>query len=389
MPSFKPQFIAISLVLAAIGSFNAYSSEALLSALEDDAMNKCSEFQVSKAVCDQVIKATKKGLSDAWESGDSKVFSNTFTDTLKNYLKTADGLNEAVFNSGLFKSIDYSPLGLQFKVLDVDDGDTVIGLTFDYSKTLSKNYLNSSQTMHKYYSVDIKTNGTVTKEAEENPRNFIEAKISLAGGMHTKMPAFPDDVKKVAQAFMIDPDSKANQLAYFDAVEGILAPLGGHTFIKYGLEAGYETDQKFDKQSKVVSGFSFASYESYDPGTFLGSSGLVPSIRLSVDQVSPNAESPRALAGDDSSYTRASGEISIWMPLTKFLNRSAFFTFNYRGYRELSASKVVKDAGLDSYHLRTYTISGDGGLFISYSSGKLPFDLKSQNAVELGFKTHF
>jgi len=44
---------------------------------------------------------------------------------------------------------------------------------------------------------------------------------------------------------------------------------------------------------------------------------------------------------------------------------------------------------LDSYNLRTFSLSGPAGLFVSYSSGKLPFDQQNDDVVALGFKTYF
>ena len=58
-------------------------------------------------------------------------------------------------------------------------------------------------------------------------------------------------------------------------------------------------------------------------------------------------------------------------------------------YRELSPSSVIKAAGLDERFYVSAAIVAPNGVFVSYRSGDLPFDLKSQVVYELGFHTYF
>ena len=44
---------------------------------------------------------------------------------------------------------------------------------------------------------------------------------------------------------------------------------------------------------------------------------MTPAVRLGVDTIDPNNKTPRALAGDNTSYYRFSGEVSLWAPLTE------------------------------------------------------------------------
>ena len=55
----------------------------------------------------------------------------------------------------------------------------------------------------------------------------------------------------------------------------------------------------------------------------------------------------------------------------------------------MGASDMVKSADLDSYQLKTYSLNTPTGIFVSYSSGRLPFGLENESTVELGFKTYF
>jgi hypothetical protein len=77
------------------------------------------------------------------------------------------------------------------------------------------------------------------------------------------------------------------------------------------------------------------------------------------------------------------------MPLDEFFNVPYTFTYNFRGYEEVSPSDLVEAANLDKYRLRTYSLITPVGLIASYSSGRLPFGLEDENIVSLGFQTYF
>jgi hypothetical protein len=121
----------------------------------------------------------------------------------------------------------------------------------------------------------------------------------------------------------------------------------------------------------------------------MGYNNIKPSLRVAAETVDPNMQTPRAIAGDNSSYTRLSGEFSLIVPLQKLASLPYYLTFNYQIYAEMGASDIVKTANLDAYQLKTYSLNTPTGIFVSYSSGRLPFGLENESTVELGFKTFF
>lgn len=241
--------------------------------------------------------------------------------------------------------------------------------------------------------VDVDVSGTVTQNAEENPRNFIEAKVGFLWGKYTKLPIQPQEVVNLVnelndQACLLDVACVAK---FNDLVNGQLAidKVNGFTYLKLGGKLGYETDQRFDAQNKTISAYAYASYEAWNKNTFLGSMGIRFSIYLTVDEVDPNEETPRALAGDDSYFRRFTGSFSDNVPVGNLFNTPMTLGFNYRTYQEISPSEIVKQAGLDKYHLRTWTLNSVNGISVSYSSGSLPFDQQSEDLVAIGWQTYF
>lgn len=381
----------ILIITACLFSTASYSQFGDGLSPREEAEKKCNDYNLPKPLCLALVASFFDAANEAVANSGTLSFEEYFAEQLEsNVFKSDKVLNEVIFNSGIIGArLADSPLSLKFKALDVENADTVIGLEFLYSRELNRQYLTASETMRRYYAFEFDVSGVITQNADENPRNFIEANISVLGGAYTRIPTQPQMVTDTAQFFVDNIDDEAARNAFFNAMDDITKPLGGFTYLKYGLAAGYEADQRFDAKNAVVSAFAFAQYESWDDASFLGRLGILPSLRVALDEVNPSAQTPRALMGDESSYSRLSGEISLWMPILQFSGEPMYITFNYQTYRELSASDAVVNAGLEKQHLRTYTIGSPSGIYFSYASGSLPFDLQSQQTVELGFKTYF
>lgn len=355
---------------------------------EKQALTECKNYSLPDEVCKGLVSSFRNTID---ESVSGKDFYEAFKDSLKTNVFDNKTIVSTLNSELVSNRLDKLPINLEFKLLDSESDETIIALDFSYSKKLSRNYFSRKGNMERYYGWDFDTNGTVTEKAEENPRNFIEAKLSFLGGMHTKIPIQPTEIQDALNnrnnAECVDDEKCFNEvMAFFN---NRLAILGGATYLKYGVDAGYESDQQFEATNRTISGFFAASYESWDNNSFLGSAAIRPNIRIAVDDVEPSDETPRALAGDNSTYQRVSGEVSISMPVSTIMGESITLGFNYRTYQEIDASNIVKDAQLDKYHLRTYSFSLPNGLLASYSSGRLPFDVQNDDVVAIGWKTYF
>lgn len=359
--------------------------------IKKQAVKTCEGYNLPTVLCENFVNTFFDSVDQAEKEKRLEEFRSILADKVKDMLKSEDTWIELVNSSGLLGSKLDEALFLELKVVDVKDADTVLGLEFKYDKEYNRNYLDDDEkkSMVSYWTLSINASGFITQDAEENPRNLLEAKVGFLGGSYTKVPIQPDEVTTAAYRFAQDIDNQQLRDEFWQSMNNVTQPLGGFTYLKYGIDAGFETDQEIDAKNSVISAFGFARYESWDNGSILGSLGIIPSVRVAIDEVNPNSETPRALAGDDSSYSRISGQVSLWMALAKFTKQPYFFGFSYQTYRELNASDIVKNANLETYHLRTFSLSMPYGIVASYSSGRLPFDLTSQQTVELGFKTYF
>lgn len=335
--------------------------------------------------CKTIIKGLTDGLRAKLNStGDhEQILKDMWSD--KN-------LQVSILNSPFLSNrLETLPVDVTFKVIDIQDGDSVLGMEFQYAKNISRTIYGNGGSREKSYGFDFSLDGTATQDDEKNPRNFINTKLSFSFSNH---PNFNEAkaVKSLTKNVFCIEEENIEKLEcgtlLADATAGFFDQVGSTFYFDYGIDLTYEADQAFDAHNTLVSAFAIASYEDFRRDSFLGSNSIVPTVRIAVDTVEPS-NSPRVLAGDDSSYERFSGEFHLSVPLTKLLNIPYLFSFNYRIYEEIGASEIVEQAGLESYHLRTYSLSDPAGLVVSYSSGRLPFGLEEQQTIEIGFQTYF
>ncbi len=320
-------------------------------------------------------------------------------DRLPEILKT-ELTRPELLNTALSRQFgDEIPLGLEFKAIDTDDGGTVLGLGYDISYAFRDwDVTASNGDWNRRISASFKATGTITENSRENPRNLLESDLTLFASLSTNIPDQDDEfnlrLTNAAAAAAVpcaadneSPDCRSALDTAYGLLDQTVAFLDhGIQYYEFGLNAGYETDQRFDASQSKLSAYVFGQYESWGDSSIFPFD-VVPAVRLGIDQVNPGSETPRAIAGDSSTYYRVAAEASIWMPIRADVPLA--FTFNYRHFREIDAGSIVQDANLDRYSLRTFSLRGANGLFVSFSSGRLPFDRQDDNVVELGWKTYF
>jgi hypothetical protein len=184
----------------------------------------------------------------------------------------------------------------------------------------------------------ILATGLVTSSAERNPRNFLE---------------FQGDAKLVYS-------SKAGSLI-------------GAGFVKY------ETDQSFDNKQAVFGlGATYGKLGVFGRNDFFA-------FDAKYGRVDPKDDAERKVAlggGELAGYYRWDFEALYMLPLGAGAFRS--LELNYRYFLERGAPEAVAAAGMDKHYLGTVRLGIRDDFFVAYTSGKLPFDRKSDNSLALG-----
>jgi hypothetical protein len=361
-----------------------------LSAEKSPACPASASSELCEHGLDVLSNAAERDPKDADEA------LNFIIEELEKKLKEKEFVAVAMESPFLKGKLDVLPFDTTFKVIDLEEGDSVLALDFGYRHEFSNNTYAQEGKRSKSYKFDFDLRGTATQNDEENPRNFIESSLSFA---FSSRPNFTD---KAILSTLLDMDRVKECTTDRDlqndkecilleklAIDASMESAGFTYFMDYGVDIGYETDQSFNASNTTLSLFGRVTLKDYRNKTFMGLSGIIPTVRLAIESVDPSAETPRAITGDDSDYERFTAEFHVDVPLIELMNIAYTFSFNYRSFSEFGASDIVKDVNLDRYHLRTFSLSAPAGLAISYSSGRLPFGLEEQQTIELGFKTYF
>lgn len=349
-------------------------------------------------------------------------------DNLKQSLGNPDVLNKIVEN--FIKSKD---LTLEFKTFKADGKDASLGLSYEYSKDISDIPLFDSckpeiecanDQWISGLNLNFKAAGNVAFKNEDNPNDFLETKLSLfaygAYGGPQRVPLEDQiNLNEIIDALVVSEDPSTD--TRFIKGKQILNPyLDDYYYFQIGLDAAYETDQAFEatqfvgsiragldikswKRNSIISRLNIPDYpfalirmlSGYDKcensaiKCFSPRGSTFPTAAIALGRVEPDSDGPRGKIGDESSYYRFNSEISFRTPMARIMGKTAYFGANYRYYKELAPSTVVETAGLDDYSMLVLSVTSETGIFVTYSTGELPLDVKRDKTIELGFQKHF
>lgn len=392
------------LYFISLNAFSIFLTQVCYADPVDELLQKLIKEQGTK-VCEKLQPLSEQNCQDLLAGSFSALrgkLSDEQLAVLKEKIKKEISSPE-LLNSILIKSLNGDvPLALEFKSLDSESGTPVLGLTYSYTH----NFLtppprpDKDDKWHRTYSMAFSASGTLTQDADDNPDNFLDTKLTLSQTYTTRIPEQSKEFQQKLTQFAFE-DAQCDEgqpqtpsclqarnsgLALLDSTSEYLRAFQRY---EYGIDVGYESNQNFDGKLRKLSIYTRAHYEEWGSNSLIGQLKLNPSLRLGIDNISPDSDTHRATAGDDSDYYRLSGMASLWVPVGNFNNTPVVLTFNYRYHHEIDASDVVKNANLESYSLRTYSLAGPNGLFVTYSSGRLPTELVNDEVVAVGWKTYF
>ena len=354
------------------------------------------------------------GISkDSLENEISKMYSDILenTETLNKVLDTY-----VIEKTGISFLRD---VNLRFKTFRVngEDGSAALGFSYSYSKDIKKHLFSQDSVSSSGISFAFKADGNVAFDRRENPQDFLDSKLSFhffhshGGVTDIADPTIADRLNKLEDELtkITDPDSLRNSPVWKEFMSTVSNRLTTQFYIDFSLRAGLESNQDFSQKQYVYGarlGFDLKAWNrnstlanlnifdwpfavirvltGYDKNLSpLGST--IPTVLVGIDGVNPKDDSLRAMVEDDSIYPRFSVEVSFKTPISK----SAAFVANFRYYKELGASSAVKTANIEDFLYFTSAVTLSNGLFVSYTTGKLPFDAKNDQVYELGFQYKF
>jgi len=288
-----------------------------------------------------------------------------------------------------------------FDAKENDAGDEVAGegLGLKYDIKLEDNFgdeLDFSKD-HNFFSYSFTAEGTKAADSDKNKHDY--AKNALA----VKWNFIENLDQKAGEGCLEDPDEPTDPDCYLELEQYFLA---------FSLQASDESTQADDSYAKAYGAtFDFifhphsasdaAKYNIFDwpfklirKATNYYSDGgeyfAFPKLHLAYEYVDPSKDEARkAVAPDLEGYDRMHAELAFVSVVGAIDERDLRFSASWRLWQEMNADDVIKDARLDRFIYRVYTLSLDGGFMLSYTSGRLPFDRQDDAVWSLGYKLHW
>ncbi|QDU65984.1 hypothetical protein [Engelhardtia mirabilis] len=327
--------------------------------------------------------------------------------------------------------------GLELELITTAPGDTDresgLGLRFELNKDLVDPLTLANGRSAVAFSLDAR--GQVFTEQRQNPFDFLEASLraSYFGRTTTSIETLdglaragdPDAVEK-RYDLRADADELISQLSSdlgltsLDAAQTpefrrfvlenpTAVPPDKSIWAWHGdLRVGHESDQDFTNRQAVYGVELGGQLWSSDPGVAawnlaeypfaltrwltgddqpVPSMGPFPAINLGLDLVDPDQDLGRRAAGEDADpYPRLRAEVGYTSTFGTIQGRTLKASLDYRFYHELDASSGVSAADLDASNYFQFVLSDESGVYASYATGRLPFDVDDDSVFSVGFR---
>jgi hypothetical protein len=309
-------------------------------------------------------------------------------------------------------------LELRFKTFyGADSSHTSLGLTYQYHKSITRTAHPPTAAMHRGFELTVDAAGNVAFQRNLNPRDFLEGSVEFgafrsSGGVtsmadsqtNNTLGALVDSLAKLTK------EELERSPLLVEASRLFLDRLSTQVFTRLATSARLESDQSFHAK-QFVYGLTFGlDIKAWNPTSGLARlnildwpfaalrylSGMdrelqprgstLPTMLVSLDLVDPAGDTQREVLGENAAFPRLRLEGAFRTAVGQQGETRFFFEADARYYRELGASSVIRQANLDESRYLALAFTASNGMFVSYSTGRLPFDARNDKVWELGFK---
>lgn len=313
-------------------------------------------------------------------------------------------------------------LNLRFKTFRSNDDTAVaaLGFTYSFSKDVRRHSFEEKGSRQSGISLSVSADGNVAFDKNVNPVDFLESDLSLHvfrsyGGAVEVSDEVADELDALESlAIEIeDQDSLDNHPAWRKFFATHMANLTTQVYVDLSLLAALESNQAFTQKHYVYGArlgfevkpwnrqstlaqwnlldwpFAAMRWLSQTDESFSPRGSSFPTVLLGINYVEPETDDLRAVAGETSGYPRFKAEVAFKTLAMRTPNQTIFFSADVRYYKELGASSAIEAANIEDYSYFVAALQASSGPFVSYSTGKLPFDATDDQVFELGFRFSF
>ncbi len=306
----------------------------------------------------------------------------------------------------------------KFKTFEVER-NTFLGVAYSYSKNLKSFYFSSDAATKQGLNFSLSAEGNVSLEKSYNPDNFLKSAVSFryfnsSGGVveitdeiSLKMTEIEKKLSLLSREEINGSRLWKDYLAfvsgylttqfYFDfSVKGALESNQDYSSKQYAFGAQLGLDLKAWNRNSTLSQinffdwpFAFIRWLAATDENISPRGSAIPVLLLNVDLIDPQNDYDRKILKQTDQYFRFGLESSFKTFVGRIGEQDLFFSADVRYFREFNPSAVIKNAGLDEAFYFTAALTRSDGVFFSYSTGKLPLDIKKDEVYSLGFQYKF
>lgn len=313
-------------------------------------------------------------------------------------------------------------LNIDFKTFQAqeDSSLTSLGFAYDFSFDWSK-FKESEKNRRTQHSFSINTKGNVAFNKEVNPTDFLESDVTYTlGQFQGGLISIDKDTLRFTRLNEVEDEIVKLTNPYGEEAEKLWEEFGKDLILSnqfyYGVNfsAGVESNQDFSdfqykggvhlglgmkawNEESTLSKLNIFDYPfallriiTQTDKTFQPRGSTFPTALVGLDYIIPSEDSDREeIEGELNPFPRFKFEIGYRTLVSEISNTSIFFAANYRLYQELGASDELKEENLGKHSYLVLSLQSSKGFYVSYSTGKLPFDKKDDKVYELGFQYKF
>lgn len=309
-------------------------------------------------------------------------------------------------------------LDLTFTSFDTENAAASgVGVSYDWGRRITTWDLPDNSANVSAFSWNLNAEGNVAFDAEVNPRDFLKSGTTLGwlfsrGGVVRQLPLelsqrLQNDILSLA---LVPTDSLATHPLNRSVLSEISEALSEQVFVSLDAQAAYESDQRFVQKQLTYGGRAGIDIKAWNPSSLLARLNVLdwpfaltryltgvedrlqprgsalPTVLFSLDRVHPVDDTLRTSVGAGEAFARFAFEAGFRTLAGRVASGQLFAEANVRYYREIGPEQAIVDLGIDEAFLFVVSLTGPGGAYVSYSSGELPFDRRSDRVYGLGFR---
>lgn len=312
-------------------------------------------------------------------------------------------------------------LDVDVKLFESDEADrTGLGIAYDFARDLTRWGFTEASANVSGGTFAVHANGNVAFDPDINPRDFLRTGGSIGwvwsrGGVTDTVPL--EVAAELTDIALELADVPAEDIAAHPlnqrALEVFSRALGTQVVITLDGNVEYEADQAFAQRQVAYGGrlgidvkawnaqSALARYNVFDlpfaitrwltgvdPVVRPRGSAL-PALLLGLDQVDPAEDSMRAAVENVESYARVVAEAGYRTVAARMRGGLVHASVNARVYQQLGASEAIEAAELDRFAYVVIALTAPNGTYVSWSTGRLPFDRREDQVYEVGWRYRF